>query len=122
MISDETREELLYLFDMKCPICGQPFKNNEKVDIHHTVLHNTKANREKFPCFIDSLFNLTPVHRHCHDANPSWGDRFKEDLDEACLLESVLKAFAELSQYTYVYDKRLKMLMSELMKIRTKFK
>lgn len=48
-----------------CPICKEPIRSIGWPDIHH-IVHNTGANRKKFPLFIDSLLNLQILHHECH--------------------------------------------------------
>jgi len=38
-------------------------------DVHHK-LPNTKVNKDKYPLFIDSIFNLLPANNGCHLTKP----------------------------------------------------
>jgi len=57
-------------------ICPIAFEKNwsyySPTELHHARAHNTKANRKRWPLFIDSMLNLTAVSR-MHTMFPSYG-------------------------------------------------
>ena len=62
----------------RCPIAKE--KINPKhwsvylpSQLHHAGVHNTKVNRQKYPLFIHSLFNLKLVNPNLHMQFGSWG-------------------------------------------------
>lgn len=44
----------------------------EMEELHHTHIHNTKSNRQRFPLLLNSLWNLYGVSHSLHMSNPSW--------------------------------------------------
>ena len=81
-------EKLKYLRKKQgniCPICQKPFKNFEKIDLHHAKFHDTARYRETMPEFLDSVFNLVAVHNQCHLQNGNFG---KLDVNNQCHLQN----------------------------------
>lgn len=62
-----------------CAFCRWSFHNGDVVDNHHAGVHNTEGNRQKYPRLIDSVINLMPMHRECHQKNPGFGRMSDED-------------------------------------------
>jgi hypothetical protein len=56
-----------------CPIARAHGAMAVPHEIHHARAHNTKANRKRFPHFINSLFNLMAVNHDWHMMYPSFG-------------------------------------------------
>ena len=62
--SEEVREiAMTYLSGGFC-MCS-PSCNRRATEFHHK-LANTKGNREKFPLFLQSIFNCCPINHDCH--------------------------------------------------------
>lgn len=62
-----------------CPISyGMLFD----IELHHALIPNSKANRKKYPKFIDSVYNLMAVNSDAHSKIRSFG---------ACLNEKLIK-------------------------------
>ena len=55
-----------------CPIAAERDQQERVNQLHHTMIHDTKNNRRRFPLLIDSLWNLTAVNKDYHMAKPSW--------------------------------------------------
>jgi len=67
MIDQATREQA---FQMAHGYCMHSKDCSECADQLHHMLPNTGTNRELFPLFIDSIFNLCPIHHDCHMVKP----------------------------------------------------
>lgn len=59
--SRETKEAALEAYNHHCVLCDAL-----ATGCHHR-LHNTKANRRRFPLFIQSIFNCAPLCFNCHE-------------------------------------------------------
>jgi hypothetical protein len=56
-----------------CSICEGAYPWPRPLELHHALCHNTKWARARYPKFIDSVWNLRPVHHECHMMWPSKG-------------------------------------------------
>ena len=88
----QMRDYLGRLQGWLCPIAQEqgirvnPMLNPE---IHHGGLHNRKENRQRFPLFIHSVFNLYLTHKEFHDENRNWGkiSAYQADKIEQYIIE-----------------------------------
>ena len=97
MITEALRN---YVFnDVQHGITAGTRSSGSKVDFHHTFLHDTKANRKKFPYLIDSPFNLWALPHLFHIANPAWKP-FKLPDWLLVEIEGSLKSFDEAVKTT----------------------
>ena len=65
-VTPETYEEVMNKHGWCCAECG----SHEFVELHHRKA-NTKVNRNLYPHFIDSKYNLIPLcgpfNKNCHE-------------------------------------------------------
>ena len=92
MIEPLTIDWLARNQNYRCYFCKEPF-GSQKIDPHHCLIHDTKANRERYPHFIDSVINVKLAHRSCHDKR---GNEDKITPEHAELIENMLAALYEL--------------------------
>lgn len=62
MFSQETKRVIAEAQNGYCA----NYKCFNKIHSIHHKLHDTKYNREKFPCFINSIFNAVGLCESCH--------------------------------------------------------
>lgn len=86
---DKTRE---LAFDKANGFCMCRPNCFKKADEIHHMLSNTKVNKQKFPLFIESVFNLCPVNHDCHMSG--FVPRIKDH--EAQAYEKWLEIFKDL--------------------------
>lgn len=101
----DRRDFLMKYQGNRCAITGKPFRNTDKVDFHHAKVHNTEANREKYPYFIDSVINGVLAEHGAHLANGHVGKEQNEAIIQA--YENFLRSWAELLQSGADVDNRL---------------
>jgi hypothetical protein len=69
----DKRREILYLRSAGiCAKCQKPLGLDYQR--HHGGAHNTEGNRSILYYYTRSLIGQHPLHYHCHEKNPSFGD------------------------------------------------
>lgn len=76
-----------------CAIAAAAGSMAQITELHHR-LHNTKVNREKYPLFIDSVFNLVAVNYNYHALKPHFQ---KINYIKAAKIEAMLVQHPELA-------------------------
>ena len=66
-------EWLATKYNWLCPIALSHRTKAEVTDLHHAHIHNMKWARRLYPLFIDSIWNLVPVHNAWHLKHGSFG-------------------------------------------------
>ena len=83
-------DEIVSLYGGRCYNCLE-----KSVDIQHR-LANSLINQDRFPLFIDSIFNLIPLCRECHQNKKHM---FKINDREATLYEEFLHSLNENKEF-----------------------
>lgn len=82
---NRTRVMLIMLYKA-CQVSGEALAPIEQVHLHHRLI-NSEYNRETYPYFIDSVFNLVPVLRKYQDQE----NRIKLSEDYARVINDILE-------------------------------
>jgi len=71
MTTAETRELAMRMYGGRC---AYPGCCEIATECHHAGKHNTKANRKRWPLFLESPFNKKPLCKLDHIKHPSFGE------------------------------------------------
>ena len=92
-MNSKRRDALFMVYFNSCAYCKEPFSNQDIREAHHGGVHNTVGNRKNYPLFIESLINLFPMHRKCHEKHPGFGSMNEIEVEK---YELLFQAFCDL--------------------------
>ena len=106
---DKMKSYLLYINNNTCIATNKNIDTKkDRVDLHHTYIHQTEKNNEKFPLFMHSVFNLSAISHTFHINNNSWKDNaFELNNKDIEYIEYMLNEFNGLKNWAiepYKYE------------------
>lgn len=80
-----------------CPIFYEEKEIYRPPDaLHHTLVHDTQINENRYPLLLNSLLNLTPVFNAMHMWRGSWGKISEYNADK---IEDFLKRHPQANEF-----------------------
>ncbi len=83
-------------YNWNCPIAKKYDMIAYPTELHHSHIHNIKWARKKYPLYIDSIWNLLPVHNAWHLSHGSFG-KWPERMVIRC--EDFLQRHKKISEW-----------------------